>query len=92
MKKVVISKLKVVSVSQRKPIALRGVLGVAEHVQSEELALVSGAVAEDKCLGDLTAFDELRQTEQLAELTSQIDLVAFVSDEVDIAFASVKHA
>lgn len=72
--------------------SLRGMLDVTEHIQSEKSALVSGIVTEDISLGDLTAVDELRQTEQLAELASQIDFVALVRYEIDIAFASVKHA
>ena len=66
-------------------------LGVAEHIQSEKSALVLRIVAENVSLGDLTALDELRQTDQLAELTLQIQLVALVGNEIDAAFASVKH-
>ena len=92
MKKVVISKFKRWFLFSAFRCCLRGVFDFAEHVQSEELALVGRVVTKDISFGDLTALDELRQTEQLAELASQIDFVALVGYEVDIAFASVKHA
>ena len=103
MKKVVISDFlaaapRIRTEARRRPLVsvslrncLRGMHGVAEHIKSEEPALVIGVVTEDICLGDLTAVDQLCQTKQLTELASQIDLVALGGDKKNVALATVKH-
>ena len=85
MKKVVVSVIKWVS-------ALSGMLGVSEHIQPEQTALVDRIVAHDERLGDLAALDQSCQTDQLAELAFQVELVALVGNQINVALASVKYA
>ena len=83
MKKVVDSKL-LFSESRR-------MFGFAEHTQAEQSAFVSRIIAHDVRVADLAAVDELCQARQLAESAFQIELVALVCDEVNVAFTGVKH-
>ena len=66
-------------------------IGITEHIESEELLLVFGSVTVDKSLCDLTAFYQSCQADQLAELAFQIELVSLVGNKIDVAFASVEH-
>lgn len=85
MKKVVVSVIKWVSV-------LSGMLGVSEHIQPEQTALVDRIVADHERLGDLAALDQSCQTDQLAELALKVELIALVGNQIDVALASVKYA
>jgi len=85
MKKVVVSVIKWVS-------ALSAMLGVSEHIQPEQTALIDRIVAHDERLGDLAALDQSCQTDQLAELAFQVELVALVGNQINVALASVKYA
>jgi hypothetical protein len=95
MKKVVISKLKVVSVFTALPDSKSGcsggMPGRAEHIQSEKLLLVGRLVTKDERLGDSAAFHQSGDPEQLAQSASQVELIALTGDKIHVTFATVKH-
>ena len=66
-------------------------LDLAEHIQTEELAFVSDVVTQDIRFGDLSAFDQASDAEQLAETALHIDLVTLIGNEIHVAFTVVKH-
>ena len=51
--------------------------------------LVLDIVANQSCVGDDAALDELLKTDQLAELALEVELVALIGYKIDIALAFV---
>ena len=51
--------------------------------------LVLDIVANQSCVGDDAALDELLKTDQLAELALEVELVALVGDQINVALALV---
>ena len=51
--------------------------------------LVLDVVANQSCVGDDAALDELLETDQLAELALEVELVALIGYKIDIALAFV---
>ena len=51
--------------------------------------LVLDVVANQSCVGDDAAFDELLETDQLAKLALEVELVALVCYQINVALAFV---
>ena len=49
--------------------------------------LVLDVIANQSCVGDDAAFDELLKTNQLAKLALEVELVALVGDQINVALA-----
>jgi len=61
---------------------------LVEFVLDKNL-LVLDVVASQSCVGDDAAFDELLETDQLTELALEVELVALVCYQINVALAFV---
>ena len=65
---------------------------LAKHVETEELGLVVGVLALKLSVGNFAAFDELSQTDQLAEFALQIKTVTLIGYQKYITLAGVDYS
>ena len=65
--------------------------GLAEEVESKQLAFVVRIVTENTRFGDLAAFDQLGQADESAQVGFEVKPVAFACDKVHVAFAGIQH-
>ena len=64
---------------------------VTENIETEELGLVFRVLTFDMSIGDLTALDQLRKTDQLTEFALQVKAVTFVSYQKYVALTGIDN-
>ena len=63
----------------------------AVQCETEQLAIVLRIGAEQSCLGDGTALDQLGEADHLAQLALKVQSVAFLGHQIYIALTAVDH-
>lgn len=65
---------------------------LTEHIETEELGLILGVLTFEVSVGDLAAFDDLCETDQLAELALEVETVALIGYQKYITLTGVDHS
>ena len=63
----------------------------AVEIESEQPGFILGVIANDRGFGDLAAFDQAGQANELAKFAAEIQSVTFIGHQKHISFAMIQH-